>query len=94
MNPYANLGLDDIERLEKRGIKLAESYGQGSVFNEDKPLEGVTKKQRIRNKKAGDVVNIGAGTRCTHCGLLHFCWTAKCSACGKQMGFNLGRKES
>jgi hypothetical protein len=34
----ATLGLDEIERLEKRGVRLAESYGAGSVFNQDKPL--------------------------------------------------------
>ena len=45
MNPYASLGLDDIERLEKRGIKLAENAGHGAVFNENKPLEGIIKKQ-------------------------------------------------
>ena len=93
MNPYASLGFEDIHRLEKRGVRLAESFGQGSVFNEDKPLEGVTKQQRIRNRKAGDVVNIGAGTRCTGCGLLFFCWTPKCQACGKQMDYNLGGNE-
>jgi len=92
MNPYASLGLDDIERLEKRGIKLAENAGHGAVFNEDKPLEGIIKKQRIRNRKAGDVVNIGSGTRCQNCGLLYFCWTDKCQACGRQMDFNLGER--
>ena len=93
MNPYASLGLDDIARLEKRGIRLAENLGEGSVFNEDKPLEGITKQQRIRNRKAADVVNIGAGTRCTSCGLLYFCWTPKCQACGHKMDFNLGGHE-
>ena len=93
MQNYNTLGLKEIERLEKRGIRLAESYGSGSVFNEDNPLEGITKKQRVRNRKAGDVVNISAGTRCTKCGLLYFCWAEKCQACGAKLDFNLGGKE-
>ena len=93
MQSNNSLGLDDIERLQKRGIRLAESYGAGSVFNEDKPLQGVTKKQRNRNKKAGDVLNIGTGTRCKSCGMLYFMWVDKCSTCGRQMEFNLGERE-
>ena len=93
MQNYNTLGLTEIERLEKRGIRLAESYGNGSVFNEDNPLEGITKEQRIRTRKAGDVVNISAGTRCTECGLLYFCWAEKCQACGTKMDFNLGERE-
>lgn len=89
----ATLGLDEIERLEKRGIRLAESYGAGSVFNEEKPLEGVVSKQRIRTRKAGDVLNIGSGTRCKHCGMLYFCWVDKCRTCHKAMDFNLSKKE-
>lgn len=93
MQQAANLGLADIERLEKRGVRLAESYGAGTVFNEDNPLAGVTKKQRNRTKKAGDVLNIGSGTRCKHCGMLYFCWVDNCRTCGRQMEYNLGRKE-
>ena len=84
------VGLEEIERLQHRGIRLAESYGTGSVFNEDKPLEGLTLKQRNRTRKTSDVMNIGAGTRCASCGMLYFCWVDKCRTCGKQVDFNLG----
>ena len=89
----ATLGIDEIKRLEKRGVRLAESYGAGSVFNQEKPLEGVVSKQRIRNRKAGDVLNIGSGTRCKSCGMLYFWWVDNCRTCGTKMDFNLGTKE-
>ena len=94
MESHNTLGFDDIERLQKRGIRLAESYGAGTVLNEDKPLQGITKKQRNRNKKAGDVLNIGSGTRCKNCGMLYFMWVDKCSTCGRQMEYNLGQVDN
>ena len=94
MKQAANLDLADIGRLEHRGVRLAEAYGAGTVFNEDNPLEGITKKQRVRTRKAGDVLNIGSGTRCTECGMLYFCWVDNCRACGRQMEYNLGSRES
>jgi hypothetical protein len=93
MQSVGNLGLDDIERLQKRGIRFDESYGASVRVNEDKPLEGVTLKQRNRNKNAGDVLNIGTGTRCKSCGMLYFCWVDKCRTCGVKMDFNLSTKE-
>ena len=93
MESHNTLGLDDIDRLQKRGIRLAESYCDGTVFNEDRPLQGITKKQRNRNKKAGDVLNIGSGTRCKHCGLLYFMWVDQCRTCPRQMEYNLGQRE-
>jgi hypothetical protein len=94
METFGNLDLDDIKRLEHRGVRLAESYGAGTVFNEDNPLAGITKKQRMRTRKAGDVLNIGSGTRCKHCGMLYFCWVDNCSTCGRQMEYNHGSRES
>ncbi len=93
METFSSLGLDDIERLQKRGIRFDESYGASVCVNEDKPLEGVTLKQRNRNKNAGDVLNIGTGTRCKSCGMLYFCWVDKCRTCGVKMDFNLSTKE-
>ena len=94
METFGSLGLDDIERLQKRGIRLNESYGTTVRTNEDNPLSGFALKQRNRNKSAGDVLNIGSGTRCKHCGMLYFCWVDKCRTCGMQMDFNLGNKEN
>lgn len=93
MEDFGSLGLDDIERMQKRGIRLNEVYGASVRTNEDKPLEGVTLKQRNRNRAAGDVLNIGSGTRCKHCGMLYFCWVDTCRTCGKAMDFNLGVKQ-
>jgi len=93
MQSYNNLGTDDIARLQKRGIRLNESYGASVRTNEDNPLEGVTLKQRNRNKLTGDVLNIGSGTRCASCGMLYFCWVDKCRTCGSKVDFNLGTKE-
>ena len=93
MKTVNNLGLDDIDRLQKRGIRFDESYGASVRTNEDNPLSGITLKQRNRNKNAGDVLNIGSGTRCKHCGMLYFCWVDKCRTCSKPMEFNLGQKQ-
>jgi|TARA_R100000541_G_scaffold59169_2_gene72152 hypothetical protein len=93
MQGFGSLGLDDIARLQKRGIRLNESYGASVRTNEDKPLSGVTIKQRNRNKNAGDVLNIGSGTRCKHCGMLYFCWVDTCRTCKKPVDFNLGVKQ-
>ena len=89
----SQFSLSDIERLQKRGIRLAESLGTGSVVNEVNPLAGITLKQRNRNKTGGDVLNIGSGTRCVNCGMLYFCWVDNCRTCGRQMEYNVGRKE-
>ena len=93
MQGFGSLGLDDIARLQKRGIRLNESYGASVRTNEDKPLSGVTVKQRNRNKNAGDLLNIGSGTRCKHCGMLYSCWVDTCRTCKKPVDFNLGVKQ-
>jgi hypothetical protein len=93
MDDFGSLGLDDIQRMQKRGIRFNEGYGASVRTNEDKPLEGVTLKQRNRNRQAGDVLNIGSGTRCKHCGMLYFCWVDKCRTCQNPMDFNLGVKQ-
>ena len=92
MESFNNLDLKDIERLQKRGIRLNESYGVSMRTDEDNPLSGLTLKQRNRNKNAGDVLDIGTGTRCKHCGMLYFCWVDLCRTCGKKVEFNLGQK--
>ena len=87
------LEITDIERAQKQNVRLAESLDMGSVLNTDKPLSGVVSKQNSRVKDIGDILNIGAGTRCKHCGLLHFMWVEKCSSCKRPMEFNLGQRD-
>ena len=86
------LEITDIERAQKQNVRLAESLDMGSVLNTDKPLSGVVSKQNSRVKDIGDILNIGAGTRCKHCGLLHFMFVEKCSSCKKPMEYNLGTR--
>jgi len=93
MESFGTLGLKDIERMQKRGIRLNESYGASVRTDEDNPLAGFTMKQRNRNKNAGDVLNIGSGTRCKGCGMLYFCWVDKCRTCGGHVDLNLDKKE-
>lgn len=87
------MSLKDIERLKKQGWEHADSLGIGSVANSEEPLQGVTNGQQQRNTRAKDILDIGSGTRCKHCGLLHFCWVERCGACAKPMDYNLGKRE-
>ena len=87
------LEITDIERAQKQNVRLAESLDMGSVLNTDKPLSGVVTKQNSRVKDIGDILNIGAGTRCKHCGLLHFMFVEKCSSCKKPMEYNMGHRD-
>lgn len=84
------LDLTDIVRAGKQSVELT----QGSeVTDSEHPLEGVTRSQRTRNQNVADVLNIGAGTRCVHCGFLHFLWRATCGGCEKPMEYNLGHQD-
>ena len=88
-----SIDLSDIMRGSKQGTKSDLSYNSSAVTNSDKPLAGVTNAQRKRNRDIGDVLNIGAGTRCTHCGFLDFLWRETCATCGKPMEYNLGHRD-
>jgi hypothetical protein len=83
--------LDDLHRMEKAGWRKAESLGAGSVSQSENPLAGVTRQQNARTRNMRDILDIGSGTRCQHCGMLHFCWLEKCGSCGKPMHYNLGK---
>ena len=86
----------EIER--RRKTRMAEiATNEGSIHEGDSPFskENLAKAQTIKMKLRGreryDIQNITSGTRCTDCGLLHFCWTPRCAGCGSDMDFNLGR---
>jgi|TARA_B100001094_G_scaffold293074_1_gene312690 hypothetical protein len=87
------LDIDDLSVAQKTNVRYAASIGEGNVLSEDKPLAGVTSEQRTRNKNVGDVLNIGAGTRCKHCGFLHFMWRETCGACEKPMEYNMSHRD-
>jgi hypothetical protein len=84
------LEIDDISRAQKQNVRVDTKYGDGVVRDTEHPLNGVTRSQRARTSEVGDILNIGAGTRCKYCGMLHFLWRADCGACGKPMEYNLG----
>ena len=88
-----SLDVESISRAQKQNVRLDTKYNDGVVFDEENPLKGVTKKQRSRNVKVGDILDIGSGTRCVHCCMLHFLWGENCGSCRKPMEYNLGRRE-
>jgi len=88
-----HLDIEEIERLQKQGVRAEESYHPNIPSDEKDPLKGVVTQQRANAQKASDVLNIKSGTRCAHCGMLHFMWRENCGTCSKPMDFNLGVKE-
>lgn len=85
----------EIER--RRKVRMAEIVSDdGSIPEDDSPFSkrNMGKAADIRVKLTGrerfDIQNIGSGTRCSHCGLLHFCWTPRCAGCNANMEYNLG----
>ena len=85
------LDIDDISRAAKQNTRVDTSYSTEKV-DTDAPLKGITKKQRTRNLDVRDVLDIGAGTRCGHCGMLHFLWRETCGSCDRPMEYNLGSR--
>ena len=83
-----SIDLTDIERFQKQGIRSDAQTLLGKVIDEENPLKGVTQTQRKRNLEASDVLNIGSGTRCQHCGMLHFLWRENCGSCSKIIGIS------
>ena len=86
----------EIER--RRKVRLAEiATNDGAIPMNDSPFSksNMSKSADVRVKLTGrerfDIQNIGSGTRCVKCGLLHFCWTARCAGCNSNMDYNLGR---
>ncbi len=85
------MDIETLRRLEKQGWKQAEE-SMVKTDEQDK-LKGVIKRQNIKTRNIRDIVNIGQGTRCRHCGMLHFCYLERCAACKKPMDYNLGKTE-
>ncbi len=85
------LDIEDMSRAAKQNTRVDTSYSTEKV-DTDAPLKGITKKQRARNLDVRDVLDIGAGTRCKHCGMLHFLWRETCGSCDRPMEYNLGSR--
>ena len=85
------IDIDDISRFQKQDVHADISYKH--EVDAENHLKGVTRKQRARTAEVSDVMNIGAGTRCKHCGMLHFMWRATCGSCDKPMEYNLATRD-
>lgn len=85
------MDLNELRRLEKQGWR----YGEADAVKNDERdrLKGVVARQNMKTRNIRDIVNIGSGTRCRFCGMLHFCYLERCGACKKPMDFNLGKTE-
>ena len=81
---------EELRRLSKQGWKYATGESVRSEAGSDERLVGQIGEQNLRSRNIRDVIDIGSGTRCKHCGMLHFCYLERCGACSKPMEFNLG----
>ncbi len=88
-----SMDIEDIERAQKQNVLSDIKYQANIVHDTKNPLKGATGRQRANARKAADVLNIKSGTRCAHCGMLHFMWREDCGSCRKPMNFNMGVKE-
>ena len=61
-----------------------------SPFSRKNMANAQDRRVKVSKSEIQDIQNIGSGTRCTACGLLHFCWTPRCAVCGEAMYYNLG----
>ena len=88
-----SLDLKDLLRMQKQGWKMDEgAYADPEATSREK-LAGITREQRMRTRNVRDIIDIGSGTRCKHCGMLHFLYLERCGSCGKPMEYNLGKTE-
>jgi hypothetical protein len=86
------LDIEDISRAQKQSIRSDIKYDNGVVGDNPDPMNGTVRKQHKRVKDVADILNIGAGTRCKHCGFLHFMWRETCGSCDRPMEYNLGNR--
>ena len=86
------LDIEDISRAQKQSVRSDIKYDDGVVGDSPNPLKGTVSKQNKRVKDVADILNIGSGTRCKHCGFLHFMWREKCATCNRPMEYNLGTR--
>lgn len=85
----STIDFDDISRFQKQGVRSDVSIDMSAFTDPENPLKGITREQRNRNTEVSDIMNIGSGTRCKHCGMLHFLWRETCGACERPMEYNL-----
>ena len=86
-----------LEIQKRRNIRMLEvAQGEGNIHESESPFSRDNLKKasnhfvEVKKRERFDVQNIGSGTRCTNCGMLHFCWTPRCAVCSHPMHYNLG----
>ena len=88
-----------IDLQRRRQMRMAEiKHASASSFSEDDSIFSeenmekfsVKKAVEIKGRERRDIQNIGSGTRCQSCGMLHFCYVPRCGMCGDKMHYNLG----
>jgi hypothetical protein len=86
-----------LEIKKRRNTRMFElATNQGSIAEDQSPFskENMARAAntfvKVTQQQAKDIQNIGSGTRCLSCGMLHFCWTPECAVCGDEMHYNLG----
>jgi len=82
---------EDLRRQSKQGWKYATGESVRMDASPRERLSGQMQEQNTRSRNIRDVLDIGSGTRCKHCGMLHFCYLERCGACSKPMEYNLGK---
>jgi len=98
------VNLDEAFEIEKRRksrmLEIANSHNS-SVHESIAPFSkawmdrnSTDIRMKIKGNSRMDIQNIGSGTRCLDCGMLHFCWTPQCATCGGPMDYNLGSHHS
>ncbi len=82
------------KRRSKRMFELVSNQNKikdsESPFSRKNMANAQDRRVKVSKSEIQDIQNIGSGTRCAACGLLHFCWTPRCAVCGEQMYYNLG----
>jgi len=81
---------EELRRFSKQGWKYKTGESVRSEAGSKERLAGQIGEQNLRSRNIRDVIDIGSGTRCKHCGMLHFCYLERCGACSKPMEYNLG----
>ena len=86
-----------LEIQKRRNTRMLEvATSEGSIEESESPFSGRSlknssnKRVGIKKRERFDIQNIGSGTRCMACGMLHFCWTPRCAVCSVPMHYNMG----
>tara|TARA_R100001510_G_C7656902_1_gene217581 strand:+ start:2199 stop:2540 length:342 start_codon:yes stop_codon:yes gene_type:complete len=96
--------LDEAFEIEKRRksrmLEVANSHNSSvhesiAPFSKEWLARNSTDiRMEIKGNERMDIQNIGSGTRCMDCGMLHFCWTPSCAVCNGPMDYNLGSQHN